>query len=90
MREWREIYDAVQNLEGDERQYFFNLLVLSEIREILYYVILAFVVIILGRRLIDGLVTAVRENRRQELRELREERLDELEEIEEFEQSRRR
>ena len=86
MKDWREMYEAVQDLPEEEREHFFNLLVLREVREILYYVILAVVVIVLGSRLINGLLAAIRETRGDAMRE---DLLDELEEVEELEGRRR-
>jgi hypothetical protein len=63
--ETRVLFDEVRKLSGDERGPFMTWLVVSVIRDVAYYIVAGIVIWALGRRLIQGILQAMRESRRE-------------------------
>ena len=63
--EMRVLIDEVKKLGADQRGPFMTWLIVVMIRDICYYAITGIVAWALGRRLIQGIFTAIREARRE-------------------------
>lgn len=62
--ETRMLMDQVQHMTGPERSTFMTWLVISLVRDVSYYIVLAILVFSLGRRLIQACLSAFREANR--------------------------
>jgi hypothetical protein len=58
---WGQILEEVKKLGDDQRGPFVTWLVVSVVRDIAYYSVVGLVAWTLGRRLINGVLSAVRE-----------------------------
>jgi hypothetical protein len=63
--ETRELANQLKTIDPSQRGPFITWLVISMIRDISYYVILAILIWSLGRRIIQAILTAYRETSRQ-------------------------
>jgi hypothetical protein len=59
--ETRMLMETVKTMSGPERSTFMTWLIVSMVRDISYYVILAILVFSLGRRLVQACLSAFRE-----------------------------
>ena len=63
--ETRALIEQVKTLDANQRGTFIAWLVVSLIRDISYYVVVGILVWSLGRRIVQAILTAARESRRQ-------------------------
>ena len=63
--EWGTVIEEVKKLSDDQRGPYITYLVVTGIRDLAYYAIVGLVAWALGRRLIQGILSAIREASRE-------------------------